>query len=109
MTESRAGNFGLISECRAGELGFMTEGCSGEEGAARHEGFGLFDFLPYATPPLAPRKSAWSPNSNPENSISSLGALEKSIPAKVTRTPLFACRHLFHSSLPFAARPRKMF
>src|SRR2546429_209793 len=94
VTEGHADEGGLVTEGRAGEAGVGTEGRSSEAGAPRHEGS---YFLPFAAPHLQCEKSASSPNSKPSKLISSLGASEKSMPAKVTRTSLFAGsrRHAF--------------
>ena len=56
----------------------------------------------FSTGPAAPNYAAYY-------GVPSLGASEKSTPAKVTRTPLLAGtrRHAFQVYLPFAARSRK--
>jgi hypothetical protein len=56
---------------------------------------------------LHPDKSTRPPSSNPEKSILSIGDLEKSMPAKVTRMSLLARRHSFHFSFALLGKVEK--
>ena len=120
VTEGPTGEFGPATEGRTGEVGPATEVAPSKlaswpkDAPVKQARPGVDAGCVWLTSRTMPRhlqceKSASSPNSKPAKFIWSLGAGEKSMPAKVTRTSLLAGsrRHAFHASLPFAARARK--
>jgi len=112
VPENRAGAAGPVTEGRAGEAGPATEDRAGEAGAAWRE---LFEVSPDLQPsdawPFALRKIREIAEFEPEKSILSHGASEKSTPAKVTRSYLFAGshRHAFPGALALRREGEKIF